>query len=210
MKHVDLSNSIAAEMSRVLNSEENKQMFNSSSMLEKLAFKKVSDPDEVTEVEKELAKSLHKEASATSSCIRCYEQKPDSTGVCKCECRGPADCAKGCPCKCGGGAYAKSLKSSADVKSAVNQLLAISSQLDDMGFEKLAATSILMADRLVSEAKAKKSDKKTSKESEKSKGKKPDMKERMKKMREMQKGKKSKKSEDKKSDKKSSKTKDKK
>lgn len=158
MKQIDLSSTIAAEMDKVLNSDENKQLFSSSSMIEKLAFKKVSEEDAVTEVETELA--LQKTASVKEPV------KPT-------------------------------------VKSTLDQLLAVSEQLDSIGFDKLAAASIMLADRLVSEAKAKsskksdkKSDKKSKEDKSKSKGKKVDMKDRMKKMREMQKGKKDKKSSD--------------
>ena len=64
---IDLSNSLAAEMDRVLNSEENKQLFSTSSMIEKLAFKKVSEEDAETEIEKELESQFSK----TASCKNC-------------------------------------------------------------------------------------------------------------------------------------------
>jgi hypothetical protein len=163
----DLYNNIADEMDKVLNSAESKQLFSSSSMLEKLAFKKVSEEDQVSEVEIELDPSLKKTAS---------------------------------------------VKTANPVRDSFNALLKISEDLDNAGFERLAAASILLADKLVSEAKAKsskKSDKKSDKKSkeEKTKGKKMDVKERMKKMREMQKGKgkgKSKKEDEKKRSKKKS------
>ncbi len=143
----DLSNVLAAEMHRILNSDENKQIFSTSSMIEKQAFKKVSEEDAVSEIEKELDTSLNKKASA--------EPKTERNLV----------------------------------KESVESLLKISEDLDTAGFEKLAAASILLADKLVVEAKkSKKSDKKS--KEDKSKGKKVDMKERMKKMREMKKSKK--------------------
>lgn len=189
---IDLSNTLAAEMDKVLNSEENKQMFSSSSMLEKLAFKKVSEEEQVTEVEMELDPSLRK----TADCHHC-ECKSDKKDGCKCDCHEASDSSKS----------ARNL-----VLDSFDSLLKISEDLDTAGFDKLAAASILLADRLFSEAKAKsskKSDKKSDKKSkeDKASGKKMDMKERMKKMREMQKGKGKKKDDDKKSSKKDSKKK---
>lgn len=64
MKNVDLSNSIAAEMDKALNSDDNKKLFSNASVLEKLAFKKVSEDDKTTEVEVELENALQKTASA--------------------------------------------------------------------------------------------------------------------------------------------------
>jgi len=145
----DLSNVLAAEMYKFLNSDENKKMFSTSSTIEKLAFKKVSEEDVVTEVEKEVAASLNKKASATE------EPKAERNLV----------------------------------KESVDSLLKISEDLDTAGFDKLAAASILLADKLFVEAKKAKKSKSKSK-SDKSNGKKVDMKERMKKMREMKDGKK--------------------
>lgn len=210
MKHND-SNTIASEMDRVLNSEENKEMFSASSMLEKLAFKKVSEEDAVSEVEQELnSQGLRKEAQATpffanSVCKKCNKAKPESTGACKCACASAADCAKGCPCGCKGGEYDPAKPSpwkESSVQHSLQQLLIVSEDLDNLGFSKLAAMSLIVANKLVVEAKAKKSDKK---KSDKSKSKKMDMKERMKKMREMAgKNKDKAKKDDKKSSKKSS------
>lgn len=186
-------------MDKVLNSEENKQLFSTSSMIEKLAFKKVSEEDELSEIEKEL---MLKNASSNESCVKCYAKKPASTGPCKCACKGPNDCAKGCACGCKGGAYEKEMQPKAAFNTVLNKILVISEELDTLGFEKLAAASIMLADKLVSEAKAKKSDKKSKEEKSKSKSK-MDMKARMKKMRDAQKGKKDKDSKkSKKSDKK--------
>lgn len=162
MKHVDLSNSIAAEMDKALNSEENKKLFSTASVLEKLAFKKVSEEDATTEVEAELAIKLQKTASTL---LEVSEPSEDEV---------------------------------------VEMLLQASEDLDVLGFDKLAAMSAVLADKLIVEAKAKtksKSDKKSKEDKSKSKKPKMDIKERMKKMREMQgKGKK-----DKKDDKKDSK-----
>lgn len=148
MKNIDLSNAIAAEMNKIINSDEHKEMFGSSAMIEKLAFKKVSEEEVPTEVEIEVSQKLNKKASANVDIV----------------------------------------------KQSINQLLSISEVLDNAGFEKVAAASILLADKLISEAKAKKekssksekskSSKKSEKDSKKS-DKKNDVKERMKKMREM-------------------------
>lgn len=170
----DFSNMIAAEMDKALNSEENQKLFSSSSMLEKLAFKKVSEQDQVTDIEKELDASLTKTAAGKCKHCECAESKK---GDCKCDCHEDSS--------------SKSSKASNPVLDAFNALLKISDDLDTAGFDKLAAASLLLADKLVSEAKAKsskKSDKKSDKKEDK-KSKKMDMKERMKKMRDMQKGK---------------------
>jgi hypothetical protein len=177
MAKIDLSNSIASEMDKVLNSEENKQMFSSSAVLEKLAFSRVADEGKVSsELEVEVAEKLNKTASK-HECCECEESD-------KCE------------CKCHD-------KKSASVSETVHALLKVSEDLETNGFEKLAALSIVLAEKLVVEAKAKsksKSEKEDSKSEKsksksKSKSKKMTMKERMEKMRKMQKGKKSKKSE---------------
>jgi hypothetical protein len=175
MTRVDLSDSLAAEMDKVLNSEENKQMFSSSSVLEKLAFNRVADEGKVpSEVEDELAKQgLLKTAGSSCKC----EKKHGSDKKC--------DCPKDCKCRMS--------KSAAEI---VDSLLKVSEDLEETGFDKLAALSIVLAEKLVAEAKEK-SKSKSSKEEKSSKSKsskkKMTMKERMKKMREMQKGKKDKK-----------------
>lgn len=185
MNNVDLSNILAVEMDKALNSTENKELFSNSSMLEKLAFKKVSEQDQISEVEMELDPSLKKTAGH-AECCKCEEEKE-----------------AGCDCVC----HHKHDKKEATrnpAREAFDALLKVSEDLEAAGFERLAAASIMLADKLIAEAKAK-SSKKSEKGSEKSKGsgKKMDMKERMKKMREMQKGKGKK--EDKKSSKKSEK-----
>jgi hypothetical protein len=202
---IDLSNLLAVEMDKALNSEENKQMFSTSSMLEKLAFKKVSEEDAETEVEKELVKSFSK----TASCKHC-ECKNTKHDKCNCDCHdtnnadAPDDKIDTFPAPSGKGINApyvpgttppvkETKKSSNSVRDAFHSLLKISEVLDDAGYEKISAMSILLADKLIVEAKAKsskKSDKKSKEDKSKSKGgKKMDMKERMKKMRDAQKGK---------------------
>lgn len=177
MKTIDFANTIAADMDKALNSEENKQLFSSSSMIEKLAFKKVSEEDAITEVEAELDRSLTKTAGC-KECV-CVSSKK---GECKCDCHDDSSHSK---------EASRNL-----VLESLNSLLKVSEDLDNAGFEKIAALSIVLADKLVSEAKAKKSDKK-SKEKSKSKSEsksksKMDIKERMKKMRDAKnKGKKS-------------------
>jgi len=172
----DLSNSIAAEMDKVLNSDENKEMFSNSSMLEKLAFRKVSEQDQVSEIEMELDPSLRK----TAGCCECGEAKKHQ-----------------CDCHCHKDTEKEEKKASVrnPAREAFNALLKVSEDLESAGFARLAAASILLADKLITEAKAKsskksdKSEKAKASEKSKSKGKKMDMKERMEKMRKMQKGK---------------------
>lgn len=180
MTRVDLSDSLAAEMDKVLNSEETKQMFSSSSVLEKLAFSRVADEGKVpSEIEDELAKQgLLKTASSSCKC----DKKHGSDEKCDC----PKDC------KCRGS------KSASEI---VSTLLKVSEDLEEAGFDKLAALSIVLTEKLVAQAKDKaksKSESKSSKKDEKASksksSKKMTMKERMEKMRKMQKGKKGKKS----------------
>src|SRR5271165_322967 len=147
MKNVDLSNSIAADMDKVLNSDENKQLFSSASVLEKLAFKKVSEDDKSTEVEVELENALTKNAS----CCECSDKKDHS---CKCDCHEKHE----------------DKKSEASEDDVVAMLLQASEDLDMLGFDKLASYSAQIADKLIVESKAKaksKSDKKSDKKSEK-------------------------------------------
>jgi hypothetical protein len=211
---IDLSNQLAAEMDKVLNSDENKELFSTSSMLEKLAFKRVSEQDSTTEVEAELDAVLSK----TADCKHC-ECKNTKHDKCKCDCHDkneaddkddkietfPAPSGKGvnAPYVPGTTPPVKDTKKANLVRDAFHTLLVISEVLDDAGFEKIAAMSIMLADKLIVEAKAKKSDKKSKEDKSKSKSKKMDVAERMKKMRDAQKGKKK---DDKKSDKKSKKT----
>lgn len=173
----DLS-TLAADMDKVLNSNENKDMFSNSSMLEKLAFRKVSEQEEVSEIEVELDSSLKK----TAGCCECGEEKHHE---CKCECHDKKEEKK----------EEKKASVRNPAREAFNALLKVSEDLESAGFERLAAASILLADKLIVEAKAKsskktdKSEKSKGSEKSKSKGKKMDMKERMEKMRKMQKGK---------------------
>lgn len=175
MRKIDFSNTIAAEMNKAL--EDNKSLFSTSSMLEKLAFKKVSDENQVGEVEAEL--DLKKVANDTSH-----------TSEKCCECDGKHNAKHGCECDCH---PSHSHKEANIITKTVGAFLKISEDLDTMGFDRLAAASILLADKLIAEAKVKSSPKSKSedksKSSTKSKSsketKKMDMKDRMKKMREM-------------------------
>jgi hypothetical protein len=167
MKNVDLSNDIAAGMDAALRDEDNKNMFSSSAMLEKLAFTRVADEDKQTEVEAELVKV------ASADVVE--------------------------------------LPKGFTVLASVATLVQLSEDLDNNGFDRLAAVSLLLAEKLIVEAKAKKSAPKSkSKSKSKSKPKsKVDMKDRMKKMREMKGGKKKDPSKDKKDSKKEDKSKSK-
>jgi hypothetical protein len=144
MKNYD----IAAEMDKILNSEENKKLYSNAAAIEKNAFRKVSDQDKPTELEVEVLEELSKQEAAIP------QTKTASAPMTK--------------------------EAELEIKTSnmVDSLLKISSDLDAIGFEKLAAVSILLADKIVAEAKAKKDSKKSPK-------KKMDVKERMKKMREM-------------------------
>lgn len=160
---IDLSNSIASEMDRVLNSDENKSMFSSAKMLEKLAFKRVSEADEPTALETEVTEVLDKTASKKE---------------CECECHEDKD-AKTCEC-CEEKKATASLQVVAQDEyslalNAAEKMLSISETLDGVGFEKLATVSLMLANKIVVEAKAKakkKSTKTDEKKSEKDKAKK--------------------------------------
>lgn len=178
MKNINLSSYIAAEMDKNLNSEENKRLFSTASMIEKQAFHRVADEGKLTsEVEEELLKK---------------------TASCKCE-KDDGHTVKSCDCDC----HDEKTSTAFSVSDAFASLLKVSEALDNAGFEVLASHSLVLANKLVVAAKAKKDSKtksetKSSKDSKKSKDeKKPKMtmKERMDKMRKMKgKGKDSKKS----------------
>jgi hypothetical protein len=149
-------------MDAALRDEDNKNMFSSSAMLEKLAFTRVADEDKQTEVDAELVKV------ASADVVE--------------------------------------LPQGFTVLASVATLVQLSEDLDNNGFDRLAAVSLLLAEKLIVEAKAKKSKKSAPKSKPKSK---VDMKDRMKKMREMKGGKKKDPSKDKKDSKKEDKSKSK-
>jgi hypothetical protein len=180
----NIENVLAEGMEKALNSDENKKLFSNASVLEKLAFKRVSEEDATTEIETELINSLSK----TASC-KCNE--PGHKDDCECDCHKETKKEH---------KHEKNVHEKTTASYMVDALLKISADLDEEGFDKLAAASLILADRIVVEAKAKKEKTKSksksksskedkSKEKTKAKG---DVAERMKKMREMQ-GKKDKK-----------------
>jgi hypothetical protein len=178
MKINNIADLLASEMEKNLNSDENKGLFSSASLIEKLAFRKVSDEDQPSEIELELEASLNKSAGCHG--CSCDEKKDES---CKCDCHNDANDAK--DSKKSDEETSTQSKSSG-LRDAFNALLKISETLDEYGFERLAAASAILADKLVIEAKAKSKKSKDSKKSDKKddkKSKKEDMKARMDKMR---------------------------
>ena len=219
MSKFDFSKEIAAGMEKVLNSDENKQLFSQSSMLEKLAFKRVADEDKPTEIEVEVQKtmddSLNKEAQLTGhtdKCTKCagkYFMDKHPNAACNCACASPEECANGCTCHSSPAIMEPNAMlpapspepsgwgKASSVTDVVQNLLKVSDALDTLGFDKLAAATILLTDKLIVEAKAKKdskSAKKDSKKDEKSSKSKSKMsqKDRMKKLRDAKKKKSSK------------------
>jgi hypothetical protein len=167
MKIDNFANEIAAGMDRALNSDENKKLFSKASVIEKLAFHRVSDEDKlVSETEESLKTILdiNKTAAEKENCSGC-ECGEEKGSECKCHC------------------HEDSPTKSASVEDIVGDLLAVSEALEDAGFEKLAADSAILAGSLIAQAKAKK-DSKDSKKSPKM-----GIKERMEKMRKMKGGK---------------------
>ena len=150
---------IAAEMDRLLQSEDNKKAGGYSEQMQKLAFVRVADEDQIGEIEAAmLAATEPKKEDLVQKLAseKCCECNPANKHECKCTCH-------------------TENKKEASVKAPINKvavmvdtLLVLSETLEDEGFEKLAAYSIVLADKLVSEAKAKKS-KSKSKSTEKSK-----------------------------------------
>jgi hypothetical protein len=142
-----MSYDLASEMERIFNSDEHKAVFGTAANIEKLAFSRVSDEDKLTsEIEIDLLSTAGKE-----KCCECAS-KEGKGADCKCECH-PKESKE------------EEKKSEA---STVEKLLAVSEELDGMGFERLAGMALKFAS-LVVEAKAKKSDKKAPKKSEKDK-----------------------------------------
>ena len=151
---------IAAEMDRLLQSEDNKKAGGYSEQMQKLAFVRVADEDQIGEIEAAmLAATEPKKEDLVQKLAseKCCECNPANKHECKCTCH-------------------TENKKEASVKASINKvavmvdtLLVLSETLEDEGFEKLAAYSIVLADKLVSEAKAKKSKSKSKSKSEKEK-----------------------------------------
>jgi hypothetical protein len=223
--------SILAEMDK--NLTDNKELFSTSAAIEKLAFKRVSDAEEKTEIEqlfedtvlepikvvakapiKTAADPNYKPASPVAAKADCKVCKGffirDAGGPqCACTCKTPMECKSNPGCTCHTHPAKPATADFSKLKSAsiISALVKISNELDNNGFDKLAAVTLLLADKIVAEAKAKNKPKSkskskskskpVSKEKSKSKGSvsdkdkskskpKMDVKERMKKMREMQ------------------------
>jgi len=157
----NIENVLAEGMEAALNSDENKKLFSNASVLEKLAFKRVSEADAITEIEEEVAAKL---PAKTASC-KCNE--PGHKDDCKCDCHKETE-----------KEHKHEHKDEHEKTTAsymVDALLKISADLDEEGFDKLAAASLILADRIVVEAKAKKEKTKTKSKS-KSKSSKEDKK----------------------------------
>lgn len=142
----------AAEMEKIASSQEHQKLY---APMEKLAFSR-DGQDVDSEVEREFEKSFQKTAG--------------------CECK---DCGDSCDCDC----HKKDTASADDgmtssddtaTKSAldtVSGLMKISMQLEEQGFDRLAAASLMLAEYVVKEAKKKKETSKSKgKASDKSKG----------------------------------------
>jgi hypothetical protein len=223
MRKFNITDAVASEMERIVNSTEHQEMFAAKPSLEKVAFKKVSEEDTVNEVEKEVEYSLNKKASTIcKGCDDGLVKKAGAETHCSCDCKNVDACRNGCACHDKGAKPSNSVAGFADhlnpaddgikLSSVIQSLVKISSVLENSGFERQSAATLMLAESLVSEAKAKKnskdskksetkSDKKDSKKD--SKKSKTPIKDRMEKMREMRdKKKKDSKKSDKKSDKK--------
>jgi hypothetical protein len=220
MKPTNMADSIAAEMDRILNSEENKQIF--SPKIEKLAFSRVADADKSTDLAKEMEVAMDKTAQLTAApaptppgqtppaqqpatqqpnretCKACkgFYVRDDGGTKCTCEEQGLKfqDCKMNPECHCHKHPATPAVnpvawhaddgktEAAPTVASMVASLNKISETLDNAGLEKLAAVSLMLADRIVVEAKAKSKSKKSDKKDSK-KSKKMTTKERMDKMR---------------------------
>jgi hypothetical protein len=177
---------IASDMQKALTS--NQDMFSKAATLEKLAFeqptiKTVSDQDQKTEIELDLEQSTSQTKEAASmveakgaDCAECggtYVKDKGKGQPCACKCGGIAKCAvnakKGL-CSCHSDppkpwADLPGMHSAKATSNVIETLLKVSEDLDNLGFDKLAAVAIVIASK-VSEAKAKK--KSTKKDSKKS------------------------------------------
>ena len=118
--------------------------------MEKLAFVRVADEDQIGEIEASML-------AATEPQKEDLVQKLASEKCCECNPSNKHECK--CNCHTENKTETKKEASAPLNKIAVmvDTLLVLSETLEDEGFEKLAAYSIVLADKLVFEAKAKKS-----------------------------------------------------
>lgn len=138
-----LPDSLAADMEKVLNSDENRSLFSRSTMLEKLAFSKE-------------AGGMCKGKNCAKAC--------ELDGGCVCK----ESCTNGCSSDCAchpANADDGEVKTASSETDLVTSLLDISEELDELGLEKSAALVLNVTSHLIAEAKAKSS--KKSKDSKK-------------------------------------------
>ena len=178
MKNNNLSNELASSMENILNSDEFKKVFNPYG-IEKLASLEITE-EPMTEVELELEAKLEPALEVEASenpkadCVMCAKKRQgwdSSMGVCNCSVKNGCDLMNGCKPNCSCGCKMKQASDNNDilVKSAFNALMKASTDLEDAGFESLAADTLVLLNGLVKEAKAKKSKKDESKEEKKAK-----------------------------------------
>ncbi len=149
---------IASSMDSILKDPEHQSMFSSSAILEKLAFKRVADEDQPTEIEVELSaelmgtEPLEATAAKAKKCV-CGKK---IGGICKCAktCKDGV-CKTDCACEC------KTKKAGVEmsdmlIKSAFDSLMSASSDLEEAGFEHLSANALILMNHLIVEAKKKK------------------------------------------------------
>jgi len=144
---------IASNMDAILKDPEYKSMFSSSAVLEKLAFKRVADEDQPTEIEVELSAELMGEPLEVTAAKKCKVCDKPIKGTCKCAKSGcEGSCKKGCTCGC------KTKKAGVEmndmlIKSAFDSLLSASSDLEEAGLENLSANTLILMNHLIVEAK---------------------------------------------------------
>lgn len=169
----DFSNQIASDMQKIMADPAHKNMFSSSGVLEKLAFKRVADENQPSDIEIEIMDELQAAplappvvtASAQCACGKSLEDGK----MCKCASENGCSsqgCKDGCGCGCGAKKAGVSMSDSL-VKSAFDALMRASTDLEEAGFERLSAHTLVLLDRLIVEAKDKKDPKKNDKKKDK-------------------------------------------
>lgn len=172
------ADNIASTMDSILKDPEYKSIFTPSSVLEKLAINKraseeQSDDNFQIEFEPEMQTvPLSAEASSPrADCIACGKTRQGWTeemGLCKCMTSNGCDmlngCKENCNCKCKVKTAGVSMNNVL-IKSAFNALMKASSDLEEAGFDILSAHTLVLMDKLLVEAKAKKDNKKDDKKS---------------------------------------------